>query len=67
MVVSNKQYQAATFTVEMTFHTFLFAKPKDDDYSFKSFIIPLQTWRLDGKENGVTGTDFFLQAYVCYG
>lgn len=43
------KYQAATFTVEIIFHTFLFAKPKDDDYSFESFIIPLQTYESSWK------------------
>lgn len=37
-------FQAATLTVEMTFHTFLFAKPDDKDFSYHSFIIPLQAY-----------------------
>jgi hypothetical protein len=37
-------FQAATFTAEMTFRTFLFAKPNDENYTFQSFIIPLQVY-----------------------
>jgi hypothetical protein len=40
----DETYHAATFTVNMTFKTFLFAKPNDEDYSYSSFIIPFQAY-----------------------
>ncbi|MGM0601218.1 MAG: hypothetical protein ACQETH_15520, partial [Candidatus Rifleibacteriota bacterium] len=37
-------YHAATFTVNMTFQAYLFAKPFDGNYSYHSFVIPFQAY-----------------------
>ncbi|KAF1079160.1 MAG: hypothetical protein GQF41_4509, partial [Candidatus Rifleibacterium amylolyticum] len=44
IVIDGVEYQAATFTAKITFQTFLFAKPKDKNFSYHSFVIPLHTY-----------------------